>query len=203
MRGRRGLGIAVACGLSLTACAKHSPPPAPPPPPVALTTLREGPNSLRSSNTVSATATVQSINRQTRMVTLRRSDGELIRFNVGDDVTNLPQVRKGDLVNVTYYESVALHLRKPGHGHMGVTVDEDAARAQPGELPAGAVGREVKVTSKVVHVDRRNRSVTLELPGGEHITFAIEDPSQLRRLKVGDLVQATYREAIAVAVNKP
>ena len=174
-----------------------------PAPPVAVATLREGPNSLGSSNTVSATATVQSINRQTRMVTLRRSDGELIRFNVGDDVKNLPQVRKGDLVNVTYYESVALHLRKPGRGHMGVTVDEDAARAQPGELPAGAVGREMKVTSKVVQVNRRNRSVTLELPGGQHITFAVEDPSQLRRLKVGDLVQATYREAIAVAVNKP
>jgi Cu/Ag efflux protein CusF len=203
MRGRRGLGIVVACGLSLTACAKQSPAPAPPPPPVAVATLREGPNSLSSSNAISATATVQSINRQTRMVTLRRSDGELIRFNVGDDVKNLPQVRKGDLVSVTYYESVALHLRKPGRGHMGVTVDEDATRAQPGELPAGAVGRKVKVTSKVVRVDRRNRSVTLELPSGEHITFAVEDPSQLRRLKVGDLVQATYREAIAVAVNKP
>ena len=201
MRRRRGLGIVVACGLSLTACAKQSPPPAPPP--VAVTTLSGGPNSLSSSNVTSATATVQSINRHTRMVTLRRSDGELIRFNVGDDVRNLPQVRKGDLVNVTYYESVALHLRKPGRGHMGVTVDEDAAQAQPGQLPAGAVGREVKVTSKVVKVDRRNRSVTLELPGGEHITFAVEDASQLRRIKVGDLVKATYREAIAVAVNKP
>lgn len=204
MRGRRGLGIAVACGLSLTACAKQSPPAAPPPPPpVAAATLRQGPNSLTASSAVSATATVKSINRQTGMVTLQRSDGQLIRFRVGDDVTNLPQVRKGDLVNVTYYESVALHLRKPGHGHVGVTVDEDAARAQPGELPAGAVGREVKVTSKVVKVDRRNRSVTLELPSGERITFAVEDPSQLRRIKVGDLVKATYREAIAVAVNKP
>ena len=129
--------------------------------------------------------------------------GQLIRFHVGDDVTNLPQVRKGDLVNVTYYESVALHLRKPGRGRMGVTVDEDAARAQPGELPAGAVGREVNVTSKVVHVDRRNRSVTIEVPGRERITFAVEDPSQLSRFRAGDLVQATYREAIAVAVNKP
>jgi Cu/Ag efflux protein CusF len=168
-----------------------------------MATLREGPNSLSASNTVSATATVEAINRKTRTVTLRRSDGELIRFHVGDDVRNLPQVRKGDLVNVTYYESVALHLRKPGRGHMGVTVDEDAARAQPGELPAGAVGREVRVTSKVVQVSRRDRTATLELPSRERITFAIEDPSQLSRLKVGDLVQATYREAIAVTVNKP
>ena len=113
MRGRRGLGMVVACGLSLAACARQSPPSAPPPPPVAVATLREGPNSLNASNVVSATATVQSINRQTRTVTLRRSDGHLIRFHVGDDVRNLPQVRKGDLVQATYREAIAVAVNKP------------------------------------------------------------------------------------------
>ena len=201
MSGRRAVGLIVGFGSLLAACATQSPPL--PPPPAAVATLQEGKNSLTASNTVTATATVKSINQKTRMVTLLRSDGEPIRFRVGDDVTNLPQVRKGDLVNVTYYESVALHLRKPGRGRMGVTVDADAARAEPGELPAGAVGRELKVTSKIVAVDRRNRTVTLELPSTERITFAVEKPARLSRLKVGDLVQATYREAIAVAVNKP
>ena len=203
MSGRRAVGLVIACGLSVAACAKHNPPPPPPPPPAALATLHEGENSLSGSNVVTATATVEAINHKTRMVTLRRSDGERIRFHVGDEVRNLPQVRKGDRVNVTYYESVALRLRKPGHGRMGVTVDEAAARAQPGELPAGAVGREVQVTTKVVAVDRRAQTATLELPSKERLTFAVEDPSRLKRIKVGDLVQATYREAIAVTVAKP
>jgi len=201
MSGRRAVGVIVGFGSLLAACAKQSPPL--PPPPAAVATLQAGKNSLTASNTVTATATVKSINQKTRMVTLLRSDGEPIRFRVGDDVANLPQVRKGDLVNVTYYESVALHLRKPSRGRMGVTVDADAARAEPGGLPAGAVGRELKVTSKIVAVDRRNRTVTLELPSTERMTFAVEDAAQLKRLKVGDLVQVTYREAVAVAVNKP
>jgi hypothetical protein len=185
----------------LAACAKLSPPP--PPPPVAVATLQGGKDSLTGSSTVTSTARVESINQRTRTVTLRRSDGQRFRFKVGEDVTNLPQVRKGDLVNVTYYESVALRLQKPGRRRTGVTVDEDAVRAAPGELPAGAVGREVKVTSKVVGVDRRNKSATLQLPDGERITFVVEDPSRLKRVKVGDLVQLTYREAIAVKVEKP
>jgi Cu/Ag efflux protein CusF len=201
MRGLRAVGIVGACGLLITACARQRAPL--PPPPEAVATLREGNNSLTSSNVLTATATVEAINRKTRTVTLRRADGTRIRVHVGADVRNLPQVRKGDQVNVAYYESVALHLRKPGHGRMGVTVDEDAARAQPGDLPAGAVGREVRVTAKVVAVDRRNRTTTLELPSRERITFAVEDPSRLKKIKVGDLVQATYREAIAVAVQTP
>ena len=199
MSGRHVVGIAVACALSLAACAK----PKPPPPPVAVTSVKEGKNSITSTNVVTATATVVAINHRTRMVTLLRSDGERVRFRVSDEVKNLSQVRKGDQVNVTYYESLALHLRKPGKGRVGVTVDEDAARAQPGELPAGAMAREVTVTSKVVGIDRQNQSATLQLPDKERMTFPVQDPSRLDRVRVGDLVQLTYREAIAIAVAKP
>src|SRR5262245_10818869 len=194
--------VAAACVSVLGACAKQSPPPPPPPPP-AVVTLTEGKDSLSGSRTVTTTAKVESIDQRTRMVTLRKADGDRLRFKVGEDVVNLPQVRKGDLVSITYYESVALHLKKPGGARKGVTIDEDAMRAAPGELPAGAVGREVKVTSKVVGVDRRNRSATLQLPDGQRITIEVEDPSRLKRVKVGDLVQLTYREAIAVKVEKP
>jgi Cu/Ag efflux protein CusF len=199
MSGRHAVGIAVACALSLAACAK----PKPPPPPVAVTSVKEGKNSITSTNVVTATATVVAINHRTRMVTLLRSDGQRVRFRVSDEVRNLSQVKKGDQVNVTYYESIALHLRKPGTGRVGVTVDEDAARAQPGELPAGAMAREVTVTSKVVGIDRQNQSATLQLPDKERMTFPVQDPSRLDRVRVGDLVKLTYREAIAIAVAKP
>ena len=200
MGGRRVVGIIVACGLSLAACAKKSVPP--PPPPVAVATLQEGQGALTASNIVSASARVESINQRTRMVTLRRANGERLRFQVSDEVRNLPQVRRGDLVNVTYYESVALRLKKPGRGGPSVTVDEDALRAPAGDLPAGAVGREVRVIAKVVALDRRNGNTTLELPSGKRLTFDVQDPSRLKRVRVGDRVEATYREALAITVEK-
>jgi hypothetical protein len=35
------------------------------------------------------------------------------------------------------------------------------------------------------------------------MTVKVEDPRRLEGVKVGDLVEATYREAIAVAVERP
>ena len=99
---------------------------------------------------------------------------------------NLPQVKKGDEVNVSYYESVALQLRKPGEATPGVTVAEEAERAKPGELPAGAVAEVATVTAKVVTVDRRKHTATLELPNQETVTVKVNDPARLDRVKVGD-----------------
>src|SRR5262249_6498898 len=174
-----------------------------PRPPIRAASASQRKGTLTASDVVSATATVEAIDQKSRMITLRRADGQRLRFRVSDQVKNLPQVKKGDQVNVTYYESVGLRLRKPGDAATGVTVAEDAERARPGDLPAGAVAEVVTVTSKVVGIDRRKQTATLELPNHEKLTLKVQDPSRLERVKVGDLVEATYREAIAVAVEKP
>ena len=106
-------------------------------------------------------------------------------------------------MNVSYYESVMLQLRKPGDAAPGVTVAEEAERAKPGELPAGAVAEVVTVTAKVVGVDRSAHTATLELPNTEKLTVKVNDPARLKHVQIGDLVEATYREAIAVAVERP
>src|SRR5262249_47799033 len=136
------------------------------------------------------------------MVTLERDDGERIRFRVSDKVKNLAQVKKGDHVTVSYYESIALQLRKPGDATPGVTVAEEAERAKPGDLPAGAVAELTTVSARVVNVDRRKHTVTLQLPSERNVTVKVNDAAGLDRVKVGDTVEATYREALAVSVER-
>ena len=199
MSGRRVAGVAVACGLALAGCAEKTAPP----PPTAVLSVQDRPGKVRASQVVTATAVVEAIDQKSRMVTLKRDDGERVRFRVSDEVKNLAQVKKGDHVNVSYYESVALQLRKPGEAAAGVTVAEEAERAKPGELPAGAVAEVTTVTAKVVNVDRRKQTVTLELPSTKNLTVKVTDPTRLERVKVGDTVEATYREAIAVSVDRP
>jgi Cu/Ag efflux protein CusF len=197
MSGRRVAGVAAACGLGLAACARKTPTP----PPAAVVTVQDRKGAVAASEVVTASAVVEAIDQKSRMVTLKRADGERVRFGVSEDVTNLGQVKKGDEVTVAYYESVALQLRKPGEAP-GVTVAEEAERARPGDLPAGAVAEVTTVTSKVVNVDRRKQTVTLELPNQRNVTVKVNDPTRLERIKVGDTVEATYREAIAVSVDR-
>jgi Cu/Ag efflux protein CusF len=167
-----------------------------------LVGLQDREEPAAASQVVTASAVVENIDQKSRVVTLQRADGERVRFRVGSGVKNLGQVKKGDKVTVSYYESVALQLRKPGETAPAVTVAEEAERAKPGGLPAAAVAEVTTVTSKVLDVNRRKQTVTLQLPGTRQITVKVNDPARLDRVKVGDIVEATYREAIVVAVER-
>ena len=152
---------------------------------------------------VSATATVKALDLKTRMVTLQRSDGSLIKFRAGDEVRNLPQVKVGDEVTVSYYESLAYEVKKPGEAEPGAAIVETAGRAEPGERPAAAGARAVTLTATIAAIDKKAMTVTLRGPDGEETTVKARDPHKLDRVAVGDLVEITYTEGIAVSVETP
>src|SRR5262245_31717165 len=199
MDGCRALSVAIIGALAIAGCGWTSYlPPFP-----GMARVEDGKGTSSASHLVTASAVVESIDQKSRMFTLKERDGQRLRFKVSNDVKNLQQVKKGDQVNVSYYEAVMLQLRKPGDATPGVTVAEEAERAKPGELPAGAVAEVVTVTAKVIGIDRRAHTATLELPNTEKLTVKVNDPARLKHVQSGDLVEATYREAIAVAVERP
>ena len=76
------------------------------------------------------------------------------------------------------------------------------ALAQP--LPKGqAVMSSVDITATIVKIDQKTREVTLKASDGEEYSFvAGDDVKNLAQLKTGDLVTATYTEALAFEVKK-
>ena len=52
-------------------------------------------------------------------------------------------------------------------------------------------------------VDRKGYTVTIKGPEGRTETIAVKDPKNLDGVKVGDLVDVTYAQALAVALDKP
>lgn len=153
-------------------------------------------------NSVTATAEVIAIDHSTRSVALRMADGSEVAFEAGPQVERLGDVEAGDSVRVTYLESVVYHLRKPGESAPGVSVQEDAIRAEPGEAPGAAAARSVFVTATVRALDASVPSVTLESSSGEQRTFRVRDADRLKGVKVGDLVEFTFTQAIAIELEK-
>ena len=84
-----------------------------------------------------------------------------------------------------------------------VSVSENVERAPLGEKPAGMVVRNTVMTAKVTAIDKKRQTVTLEGPKGGKVTLKVEDPAKLEQAKVGNLVEATYREAVSITVQKP
>lgn len=71
-------------------------------------------------------------------------------------------------------------------------------------LPKGqAVMSSVDITATVVKIDQKTREVTLKTNDGDEYSFvAGDDVKNLAQLKAGDLVNATYTEALAFEVRK-
>lgn len=163
----------------------------------------EGVSGTITENVVSTTATVKALDLTTREVTLQHADGSTIQIQAGEQVRNLAQVKVGDTVRVTYYESLAYDVRKPGEGKTGVVVAEELARAKPGEKPAGGAARIITITATITAIDKAATTVTLKGPEGNSVTVKARDPKKLERVAVGDLVDITYTEAFAILVETP
>lgn len=199
--------VTAGCALMLGACAakEKEPAPAAMAPPAAVA-VQPAPTPVLSGtvaeNTVTASATVQAINQKTRMVTLKGPDGKTTTLHVDDSVQNLAQVKKGDRVVITYYESLAYNVMRKGDAKRGVTVAGVAGAAQPGELPGGVGARAITATAKIKAIDKKHQTVTLKGPRGNLKTVKVKNPDNLDKVKVGDLVQITYTEALAISVEE-
>lgn len=157
---------------------------------------------IKKENVTTVKATVQAINLDTRVVTLKGPKGNVFDLKVGEEAKNLPQVKVGDEVVAKYYESIAVEVKKPGEPG-GVTASGAVATAEPGAKPAGMVANQVTVTTTLEAIDPKKTYVILKGPGGNSVKVKIRDPKNLKNVKVGDQVVITYTEALAISVDKP
>ena len=150
---------------------------------------------------VTATATVEDIDVAKRLVTLKDENGKVTKLKVGKEVRNLPQVKKGDVVVTTYREAIGYEVFKPGQAQPGGQDATVAGRAKLGQKPAGGVAQVETVTATIEAIDKATSRVTLKGPEGNEVTVKVKDPKKLEGVNVGDLVQLTYTQALAISVH--
>jgi hypothetical protein len=150
--------------------------------------------------TTTVTAKVTGIDQTTRKVTIVANDGKEYSFIAGDNVKNLAQVKIGDVITAVYTEAIAYQVRKHNK-ETGVEVTDAVGTAKAGAKPAGAVVQQTTVAVTITAIDPTVPTVTFVGPQGNSRTIKIKDPSKLQGVKVGDVVDITYTEALAVQVS--
>lgn len=160
----------------------------------------KGPGVAAAAQTVKLTATITAIDAATRSITLKGPQGKEITVTAGPEVKNFAQMKVGDQVDAEYVEALTLELKKGGGKAVARTEQVGAARAKPGERPAGLVGRQVTIVADVVDVNAATQTVTLRGPQ-RTVELKVRDPEQFKLIAKGDQVEATYTEAVAVAVS--
>lgn len=157
------------------------------------------------SKTVTEKASVVSVDKAKRLLTLKEKDGTTMKVECGPEVRNFDQIEAGNSVVVHYLVSLAVALVKPGENPPPLSGAVAAGRAEPGAKPGAAVGGQVTATVRIESVDTKKNLVVFTAPDGGLRAVNVERPEGqkfIQGLKPGDQVQITYTEALAVSVEK-
>ena len=184
----RILTAVLAGALLVAGCAgRHDEPPA------QSTAQRE--------TVIETTATVAKVDQKTREVTLRTAEGEEVTVVAGPEVRNLPQLAAGDVVRLSYLESVALRMAEPGEGGPA-TGTVIAGRNAEGERPGGIVGAAVNMVVTFQSYDPTTAMATFVAPDGQtervFVHPAMRAFAAARR--PGDRVAVELTNAVAVSI---
>ena len=151
-------------------------------------------------NMLKITATIQAIDSTKRTVTLRDDMGNEDEFAVSSDMKRFDELKVGQKLVVTYYESLVLQVLKPGEQGLGSTSESALTRGK-GALPAATLASQDRRTVTVKEVDPAVPSVTVTTEDGRTVTRKIEDKSLLNRVKVGDRIDITFTRALITAIE--
>jgi Cu/Ag efflux protein CusF len=166
---------------------------------VGLPALARSQDPKPITDSVTITATIEAIDKTAKKVTLKGPKGNFVEVDA-TDVPRFDQLKVGDQVSATYYESLAVHVRKPGDP--APTTGSDAVTPRAG-APGATAARQRTVTVTVEAIDMVAPSVTIKTADGRVLSFRVQDPKNLATVKVGDKVDVTYTEALLVKVDPP
>jgi len=165
----------------------------------AQTTAQKADKTVTRQNKVTVIATITAIDQKTRSITLRAENGDEDTFTVGPDVQRFNQLKVGDRIGATYYESLVFDLRK---GANPSTPSGDAvAGGRIKEVPGAMVGTQQTRTVTVKAVDKAAGTITVVAADGRTMTRKVDDKKNLEGVSPGDRIDITYTQALIVSAD--
>ena len=149
---------------------------------------------------VQLTAVIDAIDMEARTVTLTGPLGNSRTLQARDDSTNIEKVKVGDQVDVRYIQNLTVQLwandgMEPGAAAIGIQ-----GTSEEGETPAAMEMISTVDTAVVEEINLEANTFKLRWPNGEVKEYVAQDPENLKKGEVGDLVSVTYTEAIALTL---
>ena len=158
--------------------------------------------SFYASQSMMVSAVVEAINHETRVVTVRKPDGESITFTASTDARNLDQVAVGDMLIAEYMETVSIEVMENEGFEPDIIEASAMARTEKGQMPGIAAMDATVVIATVEEINLEKNTFKLKGPDGEVDEYVARNPENLKRSAVGDLVVITITEAIALTVEE-
>ncbi|WP_367160192.1 preprotein translocase subunit YajC [Kozakia baliensis] len=148
------------------------------------------------------TATVETIDPDTKTILLRDHTGGLVTVTIPKDAHNLPHLQPGDQINLRFFQTIAADIAKPDTPLPESTVS--SAKGLVHRHPHGTLISFRRQRVRILAVDATNHTVTFIDPDQITRTTTVHHkPMQalLSTLKVGDEVDVTTMDAVSFEVT--
>ena len=145
------------------------------------------------------TFTIEAIDHAARVVTLKDKDGLMEDVLCGPEVQRFDALKVGDKVTFRYHESIVSSIHRPGS-----TPKEPMTGAitrNAGGKPGATIAQQMNLTVTIEAIDAAVPSATVKTADGRRMSFHIADKKNLEGYKVGDKVEFTYTQAVAISVT--
>ena len=151
------------------------------------------------THTVTLAGTVETIDHDKRVVTLKTADGKFETIDVPPSAKRFDELKVGDKVSVTYNNNVSVRLKPPGEP----AVDTGSKTSTMGQevRPGGTTAVQRTMTAHVDSIDKSTSSMTFVGPNGWKYSRHVVDPAVLEKAKVGDAVDVTWNTDLKVVVE--
>lgn len=156
--------------------------------------------SLSSTQTIQLIAVVEAIDREARTVTLKGPQGNTHTINARPDSNNIDRIKVGDKVDVEYVQQMTIEVFANDGMEPGSGVIAASGVNKEGENPAGMEVLTSVTTAVVEDINIEANTFKLRWPNGDILQYEAQDPENLKKSEVGDLVVLTFTEAIAMAL---
>lgn len=160
-----------------------------------------GQKAIYESEPKVVTATIEALDRDTRVVTLKTEAGSRIHVTAPKEMEGFNRIKLGDIVTAKYFEALVVRLARPGSPAPTGTPTTSVRRKD--DVPGSETMRERTVRVKVTAVDPKAPSLSVRGEDGVERAMAVGDAEQLKALKVGDAVDVTFYESRLVSVERP
>jgi len=159
--------------------------------------------SFSATQSMTVSAVVDEIDHETRVVTVTKADGESLTFTASEEARNLDQVAVGDVLIAEYMETVSVEVLANDGMEPEVAQAEALARTKEGEMPGVAAMETTIITATVEEINIEMNTFKLKGPDGTVQEYVAQNPENLKRAAVGDLVVITLTSAVAITVHEP
>ncbi len=154
-----------------------------------------------AGSTLTVNGTVDSIDESNRSVTLETDDGRKLTMNVGAEIQNFDEIKKGDKVAMRYTEAIAVALAKGDGDDVRKRVESTSARQPTQGRPGITTTERTTIIANVFEIDKDAGRLTLRGPQGDPVDIRVDDKKALNDISKGDQVAISFVEAAVVMIQ--